>query len=391
VRKTTVLVAVLLVLAGCGGQSGVTTPDTPQTTTAEPTTEAPATTTASSESVERVEVTERGATLGDVNATKVWLRVGELVRPALPESPPPVVVREGGETVQVEPTAFRQSLGATNYTSSTRPSGRYLPNGTVVIYRDAETTDREVESTLAHEFAHVVQFNRLGGFPNSETLAVQTVLEGAAELVEWQYADRYGASNGRLMYSEYFSRFRPVSKIGSAPYYFGAQWVRNHSDGAPLAGVFHDRPTTAEQVLHGLAPGSEPPRNLTVAGESGEYGIFAPSSPTRKGEARLRFLLEYGLTPERAARAAAGWGNDRLLEFQSTAGDGWAWVVRWDAASEAREFEHLFADYRANVSEPVRLATVGDETTVLFSGRGAFVGNATASGTAGNVTVAAGH
>lgn len=76
------------------------------------------------------------------------------------------------------------------------------------------------------------------------------------------------------------------------------------------------------------------------------------------------------------------------MAFTSAEGYGYAWVVRWDDATEAEEFERAFADYHENVSVPLGLESVGDETTVLVSGPEAFVENATATGTAGNVTVA---
>ncbi|WP_232702770.1 hypothetical protein [Halobacterium wangiae] len=107
----------------------------------------------------------------------------------------------------------------------------------------------------------------------------------------------------------------------------------------------------------------------------------------RRGEAQLRFVLEYGLSRDRAAETAAGWGEDRSIHFQSIDEDAFAWVVRWDAPSEADEFETAFAEFEANVSEPLALQRVGDETTVVFSGYEGFVENATASGVAANVTV----
>lgn len=388
-RKTAVIVAVLLVFAGCSGQSGTATPeDTGGTTPSLATTQQETT------GVQRVEVAELEASLGDVNATEVWLRVLDLTGLERPSSPPDVVVLTREAEARVTPTPFQRSLGAENYTASSGDaSGQYQPRSdTVSIRRTPNSTDEQTETTLAHEFAHVLQYRHsLTSFPDDDGLATQTAIEGAAKYVEWQYAERFGSADPEANYRRIAPELRPVAKLGYAPYYHGAKWVRNHSDpDAPLESTFENQPTTAEQVLHDLPPGSEPPRNLTTHGESGATGTFDFASRERRGEAELRFLLEYGLSSTRAERAAAGWGEDRWMRFANASADGYGWVIRWDSGSEAREFEALFADFGANVSEPLRLEPVGEETTVVFSGREAFVENATATGTAGNVTVAAG-
>ena len=390
-KRRALLVVALVALAGCGGHGSVPAlePPQPDATTPPGNSTEPAT-----EQAQQVAVTELESTLGDVNATAVWRRVGTVVGVDLPSSPPDVVVLTREPGVRYTPSQFRQSMGVEGYTtSSPLPSGRYRPSGTVVIKRTPDSTDRQVESLLAHEFAHALQYERLvTEFPDGDALPEQTVVEGSAEYVEWRYAARYGSHDSEQWYKRVVPEWPSVGKLFQAHYYLGAQWVRNHSDPeAPLESTFENPPTTAEQVLHDLPPGSEAPRNLTVHGESGPTAQFDHASPERRGEAELRFLLEYGLSSARAERAAAGWGEDRWMRFANASADGYAWVVRWDDPSEATEFRTLFADYRANVSEPLALRSVGDDTTVVLSGREAFVENATVSGTEGNVTVTAGN
>jgi len=397
VKRSALLVVALVVLAGCGGQTGAPTTESPQTTA--PTDEPTQTTTDESTAAQQtlsqeshVEVSEVEGTLGGVNATKVWRRVGTIVSVDLP-SPPDVVVLTKDSSARYTPSEFRASMGVeADTTSTTLPGGRYRPTGTVVIERTPNSTADQIESVLAHEFAHALQYHHLTTqFPDGEGLPEQTVIEGSAEYVEWEYAARYGSFEDERRYQRDFSEWPPIGKLAQARYYLGAKWVRNHSDpDAPLQSTYENQPTTAEQVLHGLEPGSERPLNLTVHGESGDIAGFDRASPERRGEAELRFLMEYGLSAENAAAAADGWGDDRLLRFSNASADGYAWVVRWDDPGESREFESLFADYRANVSEPVELRSVGDETTVILSGNAAFVRNATVSGTATNVTVTGG-
>jgi hypothetical protein len=404
-RARALLIAALVVLAGCSGLDGSpeTSAATDETTTAPETTEA-ATTTASTtttttagqptDTTERVEVIERGATLGDVNATAVWQRVGDLVSVDGP-APPPVAVQSGTANRTVTPPTFWQSFGASEYTYAWRSaSGFYHPGDErVVLVRNEYTTDENLEVVLAHEFAHVYHDRELDALPENASVFVEhAVSEGAVEYVTWTYASRYTNATHEATRRTAFREGRPYTRYFEGGYYLGGQYARNHSDpDAPLMSLYETPPTTAEQILHDLPPGSEPPKPLTVRGVTGNDSDLGVVDVQRRGEAQLRFVMEYGLSRERAAEAAAGWGDDRSVHFQSTDANGFAWVVRWDSPDEAAAFEAAFAAFEANVSEPVALDTVGDEATVVFSGAASFVGNATASGTAGNVTVAAGH
>jgi hypothetical protein len=384
VRKTAVLVAALLVLAGCNAPPTPETPENPQTTLPETTTQT---------SSSSVNVTEQGASLGDVNATAVWQRVGELV--TADAEPPPVVVRPMPAERTRTPEQFERSLGAENATvTDSLVTGRYDENrdGLLIrIWRAPGATDAEVESMLAHEFVHAYQAHLYGFSQADHNLGKLTAREGIAEALAWEYAREYTDFPAESSLAERFSAESLLGRLALAPYYLGAQYARNVTNAsAPVRSMSDNRPTTDEQVLHGLAPGTESPRELSVTGKSGDAGVFVAPLVETRGEADLRFLLEYGLGRERAREAAAGWGNDRLATFQSAGGDSYAWVIRWDAPAEATEFEALFADFRANVSEPLRLEPVGETTTVVLSGREAFVENATVSGTPGNVTVAAG-
>ncbi len=61
------------------------------------------------------------------------------------------------------------------------------------------------------------------------------------------------------------------------------------------------------------------------------------------GEFLIQFLLGHTLSPEEAARAAAGWGGDRFLAFEQGGRLVLAWVTAWDNREEAQEF---FRSYR---------------------------------------------
>lgn len=103
-------------------------------------------------------------------------------------------------------------------------------------------------------------------------------------------------------------------------------------------------PTTGEQILHGSSPVSEPLRELTVRTEVSEHWTVDEDRGWRLGEPVLRYVLETGLSEERAADAA-GWGNDYVAVFERGDESGYAWVIRWDSVDAAAEFESAFGHY----------------------------------------------
>lgn len=396
-RLLLVVVAALVVLSGCNGLTGTdATPRAPTETTVEPTTAEPTTTGVAV--AETVTVTEHGATLGDVNASLVYARVGTLVGADGPSPPPVHVFAPGrGAPSTSENRLFsvfgvqRQPVEGTNsWVAGRMNAGRGIY--AVRLVRLSNATDAAMEAILAHEFAHVYQMNAVHNLPENTTAFTRdAVHEGAVEYVTWRYVDQYDVSfDEAATLAEAYRQAGPVRRVHYAPYLYGARYARNFSDpDAPLESMYEQPPTTDEQVLHGLPPGSEPPKQLAARSATGEHWAVNPTATRRVGEARLKFMLENGVSRDRAATAAAGWGDDRWLEFVSTDGYGYAWVLRWDSVNDAREFERAFADYQQNVSAPLEFQTVGEETTVVFAGNASFVENASASGTAENVTVSA--
>ncbi|WP_232686321.1 hypothetical protein [Halobacterium zhouii] len=391
----TVAAVALVVIAGCSGLTVTdATPRAPTQTTAEPTPAEP--TTAGVAVTETVTVTEHNATLGDVNASLVYARVGELVSVDGPSPPPVHVFGPAGNTGTVPTNQLfrlfgvqRQPVEGTNsWVGGRMDAGRGTYD--VLLVRLSNATDAAMEAILAHEFAHAYQMNAVHSLPENTTAFTRdAVHEGAVEYVTWRYVDRYDVSfDEAATLAEAYRQAGPVRRAHYAPYLYGARYARNFSDpDAPLESMYENPPTTDEQVLHGLPPGSESPKQLTARGVTGEDWVVNPTATRRIGEARLKFVLESGVSRDRAATAAAGWGNDRWLEFVSSHGYGYAWVLHWDTASDAREFERAFTDYQQNVSVPLDVKTVGEEATVVFAGNASFVENATASGTAENVTV----
>lgn len=358
-RRLGVLACVLLVaLAGCGAQE-VSRPGTAGSATT-PT----ATTNDAGTGTDAVDagISYRGGSL-PVAAGPVFDRVESLLG-VTARSPDRVAVENAttwfgpndsrrrtptgtarfGALVGVDPTGQLGALRAT-------PNGATSPFGGVSVY-PGEGSPAELEVVLAHEFAHVVQFQRnqvstvrrnTGGTSTDARWTARSVVEGVAVWTETRYVETYGvdAPTGGERVTRLYEQAEPGTPFrhGQAAYVFGYEYVRNHSADLRSVDQLYERPpTTSEQVLHGLAPGSEPPAVLYVRTIAGA-GWRGTASDTL-GEAYARVVLENGVPVSRAASAAAGWGNDRLVTYRDrpTANASFVWVTRWDTPADAAAF-----------------------------------------------------
>ena len=412
-QVATLLVALLVVLAGCSGGGAPTTDATdattavetpgPETTATDETTtttgqDAAGTTTTATDR-ETVEVT--GGDL-PVDETAVFYRVQRLMgTDARPQS---VEVRNLTEWKGYRPgtVPLLRHLGLENVSlDSGEPGGLTQPTGQVYVH-PGEGTEAEVERVLAHEFVHVTQY-RTDMLPWLSSLERQRVthdllqtrlalIEGGAVYVTDAYADRH--LDGEAPAEEFAERYRNGSasaKYFYARYHIGHRYVDAQVDSPDeLGSVYEDGPNTTEQVLHDYAPSEEPPADLAVS--VNETESWTRTEDDAMGELFARVVLQSELDAETARSAAAGWGNDALYGFESGDADpAFAWTLRMDSPREADEFESAattFADRReADGEAAFRVERVGDETVTLLFGNPAFVENATVSGSSGNVTV----
>ncbi|PSQ04025.1 hypothetical protein BRC97_11960 [Halobacteriales archaeon QS_6_71_20] len=267
----------------------------------------------------------------------------------------------------------------------------------------------ETESTLAHESVHVVQF-RVGTFdelrgtaaapPGSSArrLLRTAIVEGSATYVQGEYRERYvpeAEPPARSLAAAARNR-SAAAKLGIAPYVAGARYVDARvDDPSAVREVYAEPPRTAEELLHGLPPGSEPVASLSVADADGDGWTANPRSRDTHGELFVRVVLRTQLNRSTAATAAAGWGNDARVGFENETAEGTervghAWALRFDDAANATAFRAAAADWAAardSDASTVRAERVSEETVVLLLGDEAFVGNASVDGGDGEVTV----
>jgi hypothetical protein len=402
-RVAALALAVLVVLAGCGGLGGdgaePTSPSSPVGTTT--TTGAPATATTETTAENATIAVEEGTL--PANATRVFERVRTVLGSdaAAPES----VVVGGGSG----PTGFggvRPFWGVVGVTavepdgpSPVAESGYTTGLGTVVVSPGSGSNASAVRTVLAHEFVHYVQFAEGSDARLRETLpsttdgefVVRALLEGVAVTATDAYLERHhpeARPNGAL-----YERIAAAYPAGSLQRYGNAQYVAGSAyvaarldDPAATESLYERPPRTGEQVLHGLAPGVEPPRALSTDVST---GAFTEVGRDTLGEPFVRTALAGAVDEPTAASAATGWGNDTLVTVRDGDAVGYAWTLRWDDAANATEARNAFAVLLSSLSSDARLVTVDDETfTVLLGDVGVVEETSVREGDGDEVTLA---
>ncbi|ELZ20282.1 hypothetical protein C475_20952 [Halosimplex carlsbadense 2-9-1] len=293
-----------------------------------------------------------------------------------------------------------EALGYRRDGGSVSQCGQFYPafaTTDTVSIAPGNLSAQAVELVLAHEFVHIVQddlagYERVGEI---ERYAVDHALtEGSAVYVADRYADRYDKTWNRrtpLGIREcIYDRVGDGTRGLAGRYYFGGLHFEQRLDSpANLSAVYRAPPRTTEQVIHGLAPGTEPVANLSVSVR--QRGRWIGDTRERAGELRLRSWLYTGLPADRVDTAAAGWGGDEILAFDRGGETGVAWVLRMDSSTDADELAAAVGDLEATLESRnatnVETARVGDETVVVFAGTESFAAGGEATGSAGDVTI----
>jgi hypothetical protein len=112
-----------------------------------------------------------------------------------------------------------------------------------------------------------------------------------------------------------------------------------------------DPPRSTEQILHPEKwhTRRDDPILLKLPDLAAELPGYRKAAEGEMGELSLRIFLREGLKdPERANRAAAGWGGDRFAVFekdgeQGAAGRRVVWITEWDTETDAGEFRDALA------------------------------------------------
>lgn len=326
----------------------------------------------------------------------------------------------GGSRAQTFSRLAGMTTGDVNVSDSVtaQKNGYVTGLGSIVLYLGENATLADEQLLVSHELTHYVQvrngrqqqvLNQTGGaVPTSDTQYVlRALLEGDAVVTANAYLEQYSESE-RLnspMYYEVQESLPDghVARYANSQYVHGFEYVEAQTDSpADVADVYDAPPLTSEQLLHNLSAKTEPPTPLSVSIETNSEWVT--SGDDRMGEAFVRYALESQVGPDRAARAAAGWGNDTVRFLRPADGDGetaYAWTLRWDDAANQTEFTAAFreslsargteTDGTWRLTEESVSATVStptDRTTVVLFGPESLVDRMTASGNEGSVRIA---
>lgn len=358
--KETLCVAMVIlsvIFAGCAGQD----------------TQPSSTTTGTTIETER-QITVEGAPF-PVDATTVFHRIEAMLGENL--TPPEVrvlKVNRDGEKENVSTDLFSRRMGITQRRSLAQVGGN-THEGVVRIFYTENSTSKQMEQVLAHEYVHVSQPSRLKRRmatkqgPHADTtdtrIVREAITEGSAVYVANRYTEQYLADTAKQASHWDRKSFDAGTRWHFAPYYFGSRYVRNRIDNpSALPTLYNHPPNTTEQLLHGYDPTKEPPRDLSVNVRTGASKWKVKGSD-RKGELFVRTILAEQLPTSRAATAATGWGNDRVVTLQATNQTLHAWTVRWDNGQNASQFEAAAEAYLDDRS--ANRSTVWTDGNLRFS------------------------
>ena len=240
-------------------------------------------------------------------------------------------------------------------------AGYYDPDSSVLyVVRGADPM--MVRMILAHELVHALQdqYTPLNAIlklrrQNDRQMAGQAVAEGQATLASLQamapgveLGDMSGmwrqVREGIRAQQEAMPVFAGAPRIIQEgllfPYLAGADFVRSFNERRTSADEqpYGPRmPVTTEQVLHPAKYSArERSVRLRIAPPAGDTLVYDDDF----GEFETRVALEtWGAGEAEALAAASGWNGDRYALLGSPAGTALVWVVAWDGASDAAEFE----------------------------------------------------
>lgn len=271
--------------------------------------------------------------------------------------------------------------------------GYYDPK-TKVLYIVSDAPKEAAGITITHELVHALQdqyisldsTQRVEG-QNDRQSAAQAVFEGQA--VYEQVAAMLGGTNVAINLPGGWDRIRDMIRENQSsmpvfaaapiviqetlifPYLSGAEFVRNFKERNAGESIYQNMPTSTEQILHPSAFFGKRDVPTTVSLPPLVNASTVYENTLGEFETRL-FLFQHLKDQNEAVRGATGWDGDRYTLFNTSGGEGIAWVTVWDSPAEAGEFFDLIGqavDRRLGTTTPA----VTGATTRRYSAQGRSV------------------
>ncbi|QDA32084.1 DUF4157 domain-containing protein [Thermococcus indicus] len=194
--------------------------------------------------------------------------------------------------------------------------------------------------TIAHESVHVLQKQWFDAKYDADTydgtIAIQSLIEGDADLV----ADLYCERNGIPIHKIRSLSGNPLTDLHIFPYVFGDKFVRYlyEKGGWELVNeAYGHYPVSAQQVMHPeLYLENVTPTNVTLS----EPPSSRVLKEDRLGEYYVYLLLRdvAKLEDETSWNVSSAWRGDKLLLTQNASGYLLQWKVAFSSGSAARTF-----------------------------------------------------
>ena len=240
----------------------------------------------------------------------------------------------------------------------------YYDPATKVLYVVDGAQPEMVNVTVTHELVHALQDQYLNldsiqktTGDNDRQVAAQAVIEGQATFEQVQAM--LGSNTLAATLPGGWERVRDMIRESQStmpvfssapmiiqetlifPYLSGAEFMRRFEEMKPGGVPFDAMPTSTEQIIHSDAYGASPDSATRVTLPPLAAGARAVYE-NNLGEVETRLFLFHHLQEQNSAiRGAAGWDGDRFVLFETTGGDGLAWVTVWDSKIDAGEFYDL--------------------------------------------------
>jgi hypothetical protein len=274
-------------------------------------------------------------------------------------------------------------------------AGFYRPkDGQLYVVSRSGAIGGVERTTFAHEYTHALQDQNFALLQQLEVasgpkngdrdLAQLALVEGDATLVMTLWAQNHLSPLDLLDLLR--SSFDPAQQAALAamppflrdtvlfPYQAGLQFVMSlqiQRGWRAVDDALGSAPESTEQVLHpDKFTAREPPIVVAMPAVLDRLRPgWSVGVEDTLGEYQLRaWLAARGVPPQTAAKAAAGWGGDRVAIFQGP-GDRWLLVLvtAWDTPQDSVEFEAAARTAVDGLSLPGTTRSLGSRTYVFIA------------------------
>ena len=262
----------------------------------------------------------------------------------------------------------RDAISVFDQTLGSAVQGFYSPSEEeIVIVTDGENAAVS-KDTLVHELVHALQDQQFGlpTVPDQQDaeIARDSVIEGEAELIPELYFDRcegqWSCIDPSVSTSGQSDRNAGITLVLLTPYQQGVNFVESVRDEGgwdAVDALYEDLPESASQVINPETYPDDGPVNVTVRDRSGDAWNRLDHQPVSEtvGQAGLYAMLWHNdiidveNTYSYTHPAVDGWAGDELVPYTNEDDEsGYVWEIEWESAEDAEQF---YEAYRQLIDE----------------------------------------